>query len=308
MGQGAATGIVAAAAPETTEVELVIGGMTCAACAARVQAKLNKVDGVTAAVNLCDRTGARHRPGPGVRAGPDRTWSRRQAIPPSLLPPGRRPTADAGATADEAAVPRLRRRLILALVFFVPLTDLSLLLSIFAVDRGFPAGSGSWWRWPPRSRSGGHGRSTRRPIPQRPARHILDGHPGVAGNRGGHRLVALRPCSERDTQPCTHRNGASLPVLAHQSGRRHLFRRAPGSRPSSWPAGSFEARASAGPGPALRSAGRRRPPRMSPFSTRGGDRRSRCAATVGDQLRRPAGGDGGERRGGRGGRLRRRRA
>ena len=42
-------------APETTQgvqVELVIGGMTCAACAARVQAKLNKVTGVTASVNL----------------------------------------------------------------------------------------------------------------------------------------------------------------------------------------------------------------------------------------------------------------
>ena len=40
------------AAPEITTVELVIGGMTCAACAARVQAKLNKLDGVTASVNL----------------------------------------------------------------------------------------------------------------------------------------------------------------------------------------------------------------------------------------------------------------
>ncbi len=39
-------------APDTAEVELVIGGMTCAACAARVQAKLNKVGGVTATVNL----------------------------------------------------------------------------------------------------------------------------------------------------------------------------------------------------------------------------------------------------------------
>ncbi|RJQ92287.1 heavy metal translocating P-type ATPase [Amycolatopsis panacis] len=32
-------------------VELVIGGMTCASCAARVERKLNKVDGVTASVN-----------------------------------------------------------------------------------------------------------------------------------------------------------------------------------------------------------------------------------------------------------------
>ena len=35
-----------------TELELVIGGMTCAACAARVQNKLNKLDGVIATVNL----------------------------------------------------------------------------------------------------------------------------------------------------------------------------------------------------------------------------------------------------------------
>ena len=32
-------------------VELVIGGMTCASCAARVERKLNKVDGVSATVN-----------------------------------------------------------------------------------------------------------------------------------------------------------------------------------------------------------------------------------------------------------------
>src|SRR5262249_7448660 len=33
------------------EVELSIGGMTCASCAARIERKLNKVDGVTATVN-----------------------------------------------------------------------------------------------------------------------------------------------------------------------------------------------------------------------------------------------------------------
>ena len=33
-------------------MELVIGGMTCAACAAGVQARLNKLTGVTASVNL----------------------------------------------------------------------------------------------------------------------------------------------------------------------------------------------------------------------------------------------------------------
>ncbi|MFE2354781.1 heavy metal translocating P-type ATPase [Streptomyces parvulus] len=40
-----------AGAPELAETELLIGGMTCAACAARVEKKLNRTDGVTATVN-----------------------------------------------------------------------------------------------------------------------------------------------------------------------------------------------------------------------------------------------------------------
>ena len=35
----------------TSDVELLIGGMTCASCAARVEKKLNRMDGVTATVN-----------------------------------------------------------------------------------------------------------------------------------------------------------------------------------------------------------------------------------------------------------------
>jgi Cu+-exporting ATPase len=35
----------------TAEVELAIGGMTCASCAARIEKKLNRMDGVTATVN-----------------------------------------------------------------------------------------------------------------------------------------------------------------------------------------------------------------------------------------------------------------
>ncbi|MFD0069847.1 cation transporter, partial [Streptomyces sp. NPDC127574] len=34
-----------------SQVELSIGGMTCASCAARVEKKLNRMDGVTATVN-----------------------------------------------------------------------------------------------------------------------------------------------------------------------------------------------------------------------------------------------------------------
>ena len=48
-----AAGTPIAAAPESAaaEVELLIGGMTCASCAARVEKKLNRMDGVSATVN-----------------------------------------------------------------------------------------------------------------------------------------------------------------------------------------------------------------------------------------------------------------
>jgi len=129
------------AALEVTQVELVIGGMTCAACAARVQAKLNKLDGVTASVNLSTERA-------WVSAPP--TVSARDLIAvveaagytaDVPAPPGQDAGEDAGETADEAAVRRLRRRLTLALVFFVPLTDLSLMLSVFPWTR-FPG-----WQW-----------------------------------------------------------------------------------------------------------------------------------------------------------------
>jgi P-type Cu+ transporter len=38
--------------PSTGQIELQIGGMTCASCAARIEKKLNKLDGVTATVNF----------------------------------------------------------------------------------------------------------------------------------------------------------------------------------------------------------------------------------------------------------------
>ncbi|MFF8189544.1 heavy metal translocating P-type ATPase [Streptomyces bobili] len=45
------TAPTAAEPSEGSQVELIIGGMTCASCAARVEKKLNRMDGVTATVN-----------------------------------------------------------------------------------------------------------------------------------------------------------------------------------------------------------------------------------------------------------------
>ncbi|MFG2181055.1 heavy metal translocating P-type ATPase [Streptomyces abikoensis] len=58
-------------APEQTtavpaaDVELAIGGMTCASCAARIEKKLNRMDGVTATVNFATEK-AKVSYGPGV--------------------------------------------------------------------------------------------------------------------------------------------------------------------------------------------------------------------------------------------------
>ena len=44
-------------------IDLAIGGMTCASCAARIEKKLNKLDGVTATVNFATETaGSASRP------------------------------------------------------------------------------------------------------------------------------------------------------------------------------------------------------------------------------------------------------
>jgi len=125
------------AAPEITQVELVVSGMTCAACAARVQARLNKVTGVTAAVNLS--TERAYITAPAQLSSQDLIGVVEAAgYTAELVRPA---GLDNGAAAEEAAVRRLRRRLTLALVFFVPLTDASLMLSVFPWTR-FPG-----WQW-----------------------------------------------------------------------------------------------------------------------------------------------------------------
>jgi P-type Cu+ transporter len=127
---------------QTTQVELVIGGMTCAACAARVQAKLNKLTGVTASVNLSTERAYVSAP-PALPVDALIGVVQAAGYTAGLARPAE-PDAEAGQaqeTADAAAVRRLRRRLTVALVFFVPLTDLSMMLSIFPWTR-FPG-----WQW-----------------------------------------------------------------------------------------------------------------------------------------------------------------
>ena len=65
MASAAATS--AAAAPGSIRIELSIQGMTCAACAARIERKLSRLDQVSAAVNLATERATDHRPGRDAR-------------------------------------------------------------------------------------------------------------------------------------------------------------------------------------------------------------------------------------------------
>jgi Cu+-exporting ATPase len=120
--------------------------MTCAACAARVQAKLNKTDGVAATVNYA--TGRAHVTAPALVSVGELVgvveaagYSADVASPAPIDPAPIDPVPIDPVAIDAATARRLRRRLVLALVFFVPLTDLSIVLSVFPWSR-FPG-----WQW-----------------------------------------------------------------------------------------------------------------------------------------------------------------
>ena len=141
-----------AAPPATREVELAIEGMSCAACAVRIEKKLKKLDHVTAAVNYATATARVTAPpalpvealttaigNAGYAAWPTGSSAATAAATTAADAAGAETEDGATAAARHAAY--LRRRLIVALIFFVPLTDLSLTLSLVPSVR-FPG-----WQW-----------------------------------------------------------------------------------------------------------------------------------------------------------------
>jgi Cu+-exporting ATPase len=112
-----ATSTAANAAPQR-EIDLAVGGMTCASCAARVEKKLNRVDGVLASVNYA--TAKAHVRYP-ADLDPQRLVEVVEATGYSaaLPEPGHDPT-----TADDSTP--LRRRLLIAAAFTVPVAVLSM--------------------------------------------------------------------------------------------------------------------------------------------------------------------------------------
>jgi P-type Cu+ transporter len=123
------------------EVELSIRGMTCAACAARVEQKLGEIPDVTAFVNVATGKATVIMPS-SVHV--ERLVDAVEQAGYSAEPAWPAEAAGAGSedeTGDAARAAYLRRRLIVALVFFIPLSDLSVQLSLFPSFR-FPG-----WQW-----------------------------------------------------------------------------------------------------------------------------------------------------------------
>jgi len=129
--------------PETTEaalprerVELAIGGMTCASCAARIEKKLNRMDGVEATVNYATAKAlVAHPPGVGVDeliATVERTGY--TAERPRQAPP--EPDPDATGPADPELT-ALRQRLLVTVALAVPVVLLAMV----------PALQFRYWQW-----------------------------------------------------------------------------------------------------------------------------------------------------------------
>ncbi|MER6126060.1 heavy metal translocating P-type ATPase [Streptomyces sp. NPDC001795] len=109
----------AAAAPDS-EVELSIGGMTCASCAARIEKKLNRMDGVTATVNFATEK-AKVAYGAGVEvadliATVEKTGYTAEEPPPHTP----QPEEHAVTAAQDGEPASLRQRLIVSLALSVP--------------------------------------------------------------------------------------------------------------------------------------------------------------------------------------------
>ncbi|MET9649067.1 heavy metal translocating P-type ATPase [Streptomyces sp. NPDC006460] len=116
--------------------ELTIGGMTCASCAARVEKKLNRMDGVTATVNYAtEKARITYPEGTGVGdliATVVKTGYTAEEPPPPPEPEpepersGERPDGPSEAADDDPALAALRLRLTVSAVLSAPVVLLAM--------------------------------------------------------------------------------------------------------------------------------------------------------------------------------------
>lgn len=116
----------ATAAP--SEVELTIGGMTCASCAARVEKKLNRMDGVTATVNFATEKAKVSYP-VGVQVADLIATVVKTGYTAAEPPPPRPETPEAATDANAGVDPELvslRERLVVSALLALPVVLMSM--------------------------------------------------------------------------------------------------------------------------------------------------------------------------------------
>ncbi|MEN2421798.1 heavy metal translocating P-type ATPase [Streptomyces rimosus] len=108
-------------------IELEIGGMTCASCAARIEKKLNRMDGVTATVNYAtEKAKVTYEEGAGIGvadliATVEKTgYTAAVPEPPAPAPPPPEPGAAPAPEPDADSLAPLRQRLTVSVVLAVP--------------------------------------------------------------------------------------------------------------------------------------------------------------------------------------------
>ncbi|MFE7994425.1 heavy metal translocating P-type ATPase [Streptomyces shenzhenensis] len=122
-------------ASDAAEVELAIGGMTCASCAARIEKKLNRMDGVRATVNYATEK-AKVTFDAGVAVAD--LVATVEATGYTAHEPRPEPAApDAGAGRPDDELRTLRRRLTTAVVLAAPVIAMAMV----------PALQFTYWQW-----------------------------------------------------------------------------------------------------------------------------------------------------------------
>ncbi|MFF9295867.1 heavy metal translocating P-type ATPase [Streptomyces althioticus] len=116
----------AAGQPAFSEVELLIGGMTCASCAARVEKKLNRMDGVTATVNYATEK-ARITCPPGVEVADLITTVVKTGYTAEEPAPPRRDDKEGTAPGTDPETAALRTRLIVSALLALPVVLLAMI-------------------------------------------------------------------------------------------------------------------------------------------------------------------------------------
>lgn len=107
-----------------SRIELAIGGMTCASCAARVEKRLNKLDGVTATVNYATEKASVSFPNSVSRAD----------LVAAVEKAGY--TADPVSTVEDPDT-ALRNRFVISLLLAIPVVAMSMV----------PALQFTYWQW-----------------------------------------------------------------------------------------------------------------------------------------------------------------